>query len=88
MITDRDIAVAVTAALGEHAADHDIDGIVRDIIDRYGRVDVETIDHDEFWSLVEKHAREDPPTGRVGGLAVHHRDRRRPPGRRSAVPGH
>ena len=55
-ITDRDIATQVTESLTDHADSHDVDGIVRDIIDRYGRVNIDTIDHDDYWTLVETHA--------------------------------
>ena len=56
-ITDSDITTAVAATLGEHADAHDVDAIVRDIINRYGRINVDTIDHDEYWTLVEAHTR-------------------------------
>lgn len=56
-ITDRDIAAQVTQSLTEHVDGYNVDGIVRDIIDRYGRVYIDTIDDDQYWALVEQHAR-------------------------------
>ena len=55
MITYNDIAVQVIESLTDHVDDFNIDGIVRDIIDQYGLVDIGTIDEDEYWGLVEKH---------------------------------
>lgn len=56
-ITSRDIAHQVTESLGADVADHDVAAIVADITDTYGRVDTDTIDDAEYWSLVAKHER-------------------------------
>lgn len=57
--TDRDITAQVTAAIeangAELAAGIRTDAVVAEIIDTYGLVDVETIEHDAFWAIVERH---------------------------------
>lgn len=55
MITYNDIALQVTESLCDYADDFNIDGIVRDIIDQFGLVDIGTIDEATYWALVEKH---------------------------------
>lgn len=57
-ITDRDIRAQVEQTLpGEEPlrAGIDVDAIVRDIIQTYGLVDIETIDHDDYWAIVQRH---------------------------------
>jgi hypothetical protein len=59
MITDRDVreqvATAVNAGGEELAAGIDVDGIVDEILSRYGLVDIEVIDNAEFWKMVTRH---------------------------------
>lgn len=55
MITYRDIALQVTESLCDYVNEFNVDGIVRDIIDQFGLVDISTIDEAEYWGLVEKH---------------------------------
>lgn len=55
MITYTDIALQVTESLCDYVNEFNVDGIVRDIIDTYGLVDIATIDESEYWALVEKH---------------------------------
>ena len=55
MITYTDIALQVTESLTDFVNDYDVDGIVRDVIARYGRVNIDAIDEAEYWGLVEKH---------------------------------
>lgn len=55
MITYNDIALQVTASLCDYVNEFNVDGIVRDIIDQFGLVDISTIDEAEYWGLVEKH---------------------------------
>jgi hypothetical protein len=57
--TDADIGFQVTQAIQasgpELAKGIDVDGIVGEIIQAHGLVDVETIPHDEFWAIVQRH---------------------------------
>lgn len=55
-ITDRDIRTQVEQALTDYAGVHDVDGIVETIRDRYGLVDIDTIDDGEFWGIVQAYA--------------------------------
>lgn len=57
IITDHDIATQVEQSLADHVGDFDVEAIVRAIIDGYGLVDISTIDDDQYWTLVEAHAR-------------------------------
>jgi hypothetical protein len=58
-ITDRDIREQVFTAVnanGEDLAEGiDVEAITQEIMATYGRVDIDTIDTDEFWALVRKH---------------------------------
>jgi len=56
MITDRDMRTQVIAALDGRDAEFDVYAIVEDIHERYGLIDVETVDHDVFWLIVGRHA--------------------------------
>ncbi|MDT0306143.1 hypothetical protein RM780_04090 [Streptomyces sp. DSM 44917] len=51
----QDIAHAVSTTLGDHIEDFDIDGIVAEITGTYGHVDIDTIDSDAYWAIVERH---------------------------------
>lgn len=59
-ITSTDITRQVTESI-EASGDPtltssiDVTGIVGEIIQRYGLVDIDTIDHDEYWALVQRH---------------------------------
>lgn len=55
MITDQDIAQQVSQALAPELSDFDLDAIVSEIQATYGLVDIDTIPHDDFWALVERH---------------------------------
>ncbi len=57
MITDRDVKNAVVATLGDDADQHDVSAITDEIIDKHGLVDIETIDDEEYWRIVKRHAR-------------------------------
>lgn len=59
MITYTDIALQVTESLCDYVNEFNVDGIVRDLIDTYGLVNIDdpSIDDDAYWALVEKHAR-------------------------------
>lgn len=55
-ITDRDIEDQVQQATDASEGTYDVEGIVLAIVAHYGLVDINTIDHDEFWALVGQHA--------------------------------
>ena len=59
MITRRDVADQVAGSLphseSTEGAGIDAEAIVNEIIERHGLVDIETIDHDEYWEIVRKH---------------------------------
>jgi hypothetical protein len=59
MITDRDVReqvkVTVNAGGEDLAVGIDVDGIVDEILSRYGLVDIEMIDNEEFWEMVARH---------------------------------
>lgn len=57
IITDHDIATQVIQTLADHVGDFDVDGIVHAIVDGYGLVDIDIIPDEEYWMLVEAHAR-------------------------------
>ncbi|MFF7837535.1 hypothetical protein ACFZC6_01675 [Streptomyces ossamyceticus] len=46
------IVTATDASDGEC----DVDAITEEIIEQHGAVDIETLDTDEFWAIVAKHA--------------------------------
>jgi hypothetical protein len=54
-LTDRDIRDQVQQACDASVGTYDVSAITRAIVDRYGLVDIDTIDDDEFWSLVMAH---------------------------------
>lgn len=55
--TARDLRNQVVTATRDGAdGEYDVDAIVAEIIEQRGAVDIETIDTDEFWDLVGKHA--------------------------------
>lgn len=57
-ITSDDIRQQVNTAIGAQAEFGDTidrDGIVREIVDTHGLVDVDSIDHDAFWTIVARH---------------------------------
>jgi hypothetical protein len=56
MTTDQDIHQQVTASLADYASDHDVAGIVRDIISTYGLVDIDNIVASQYWDIVQRHA--------------------------------
>jgi len=55
-ITDRDMAEQVSRSLGADADDFDTDAIVEEIRKAYGLIDIDDIDSDTYWALVERHA--------------------------------
>ncbi len=61
-ITDRDIRDQVQHAIDASEGVYDIATITRAIVQRWGRVDINDIDHDEFWALVGEHVVPDEDT--------------------------
>ncbi len=55
-ITDRDIRDQVQHATDASEGTYDVGAITRAIVQRWGRVDINDIDHDTFWALVGEHA--------------------------------
>lgn len=57
MPSTRDIADQVRTTLGDHPEDFDVDAIVEEIGDTYGRdiASIDVIPSDEYWAIVEKH---------------------------------
>lgn len=59
MITSDDITRQVTSAVEANgpalAQGIDVDGIVAEVIQTYGLVSIDDIDHDEFWALVQRY---------------------------------
>lgn len=55
--TDRDIARQVTASISgdQNRAHIDVSKIVAEIVATYGLVDIDTIDHIEYWTIVARH---------------------------------
>lgn len=54
--TSRDLTDQVTHATNASDGTYDVPAIVADIIDQHGAVDIDTLDHDEFWTIVGNHA--------------------------------
>lgn len=55
-ITSRDVTDQVKIATDASDGEYDVSAITAEIIERYGAVDVDTIDSDEFWAIVGRHA--------------------------------
>lgn len=59
--TDRDIRDQVLAALGEYASWHDVDAIVRELIERFDltgdhpRDTLRDIPDEDFWTIADRH---------------------------------
>jgi prevent-host-death family protein len=53
----QDLAYQISLTLGDHVADFDIDGIVEEIGDTYGRdiPDLDAVPADEYWTIVKRH---------------------------------
>ena len=52
-----DIQRQVSDSLTDFADEHDIDAIVDEILDRYGCVGIEEVPDEEYWEIVQRHAR-------------------------------
>lgn len=45
----------VQEALGMGGGTYDIDGIVAEIVGRFGRVDIDSVPSEEYWGIVARH---------------------------------
>lgn len=54
-VTDHDMRDQVAESLGSEGADFDIPGIVDEIQAAYGTVHIDTVPHDFYWRIVERH---------------------------------
>ena len=57
--TDRDMHVQVLEALNDYGSDFDTRAIVRDLIERFGRADVDSTPPETFWATVRRWERTD-----------------------------
>lgn len=69
--TNLDAIAAIREALGEHADQHDLDAIFDEAYayDPEAQGFVQTVDTDEFWAIVERHARTLRAEYQVGTVA-------------------
>lgn len=51
----------ILTALGEHAADHDVEAIAREVLGDYEQGFACIVDAPTFWAIVEHHARDTHP---------------------------
>lgn len=58
IVTNLDMIEFVNATLGTDADDFDVEAIVDDLQARYGTVDLDTIDDEAFWTVVQQHAKD------------------------------
>ena len=54
--TARELRDQVVTATNASDGEYDVDAITEEINQTYGAVDIDTIDSDEFWAIVGKHA--------------------------------
>ena len=54
--TSRDLRDQIVTATDASDGEYDVDAIVEEIVEKHGAVDIETLDSDEFWAIVGKHA--------------------------------
>jgi hypothetical protein len=58
-ITDRDVAFQVEQSLPPKGSPEregiDTEAVTAAVIERFGLVDIDTIDHDEYWRIVREH---------------------------------
>lgn len=50
-----DLRVQIERSLTDQAQGVDVGAVADEIRDRYGLVDIDSIDHDEYWAIVRKH---------------------------------
>lgn len=55
-MTDEDLRNQVIETLSGEESDFNVSGIVAEFIDRYGVVSVDTIDGEQYWSVVNENA--------------------------------
>lgn len=59
VFADHDMRDQVYLALGLDYSVYDLQGIVDELQDRHGTVDIDTINATEFWMIVSRHVRSD-----------------------------
>lgn len=71
-----DLHAQVRDSIPHHDDEHDLDAIVDEIITTYGLVHIDTIDDDEYWTIVERNALDlteyDAEHGYVAAIATAH----------------
>lgn len=55
-ITAADLTTQVERATDASDGTYDVPAIVADILDTHGAIDIDTLDHAEFWGIVAAHA--------------------------------
>lgn len=54
--TSRDLRDQIVTATDASDGEYDVDAIVEDIIEKHGAVNIDSLDTDDFWAIVGKHA--------------------------------
>lgn len=54
--TSRDLHDQIVTATDASDGKYDVDAIVEEIVEKHGAVDIDTLDTNEFWAIVGKHA--------------------------------
>jgi len=54
--SSQDLHVAIETSLTDYAGDFDLTEIVSAYIQRWGRVSIDSIDSEEYWSFIENYA--------------------------------
>lgn len=54
--TSNDLRTQIVHATNASDGTYNVDAILEEILDKHGAVDIETLDTDEFWTIVGKHA--------------------------------
>lgn len=54
--TSSDLRDQVVTATDASDGEYDVNAIVAEIVEKHGAVDIDTLDTDEFWAIVGKHA--------------------------------
>ncbi len=54
--TSRDLRDQIITATDASDGQYNVDAITEEILEKHGAVDIDTLDTDEFWAIVGKHA--------------------------------
>jgi hypothetical protein len=55
MITDTDIQFQVEQSLTHWVHEYDVRGITEEIMNTFGRIDIDTIPSETYWGIVSRH---------------------------------